>query len=87
MSLPRNSEEEVSSHGIEVFDDVNRAFEEVFDILSRTTNKVRKEKEALEEAARKLEKVHFNKTIELNVGGHRFLTSLETLKTDPGKFK
>ena len=84
MSLPRNSDEEISSQTSDVFDDVNRDFKEAFDILIRATNKVRKEKEALDEAAKKLEQVHFPQAIELNVGGHRFPTSLETVKKDPG---
>ena len=87
MSLSRNSKEEISSHNSEVFDDVNKGFKEAFDILIRATNKVRKEKEALDEAAKKLEQVHFPKKIELNVGGHCFSTSLETVKKDSGNFK
>ena len=84
MSLSRNSEEETSSHTSEVFHDVNKDFKKAFDILISATNKVRKEKEALDEAAKKLEQVHSPKMIDLNVGGHRFSTSLETVKKDPG---
>ena len=86
MSLSCNSDKEISSHTSEVFDDVNKDFKEAFDILNRATNKVRKEKEALDEAAKKLEQVHFPKMIDLNVGGHHFSTSLETVKKDPGNF-
>ena len=35
--------------------------------------------DALHETANKLENVHFSKVVKLNVGGHLFLTSLETL--------
>ncbi|XP_078354273.1 uncharacterized protein LOC144638857 isoform X2 [Oculina patagonica] len=40
--------------------------------------------EALNEAAKKLEHVHFSKTLKLNVGGHLFSTSLATMTKDPG---
>ncbi len=42
------------------------------------------EKKALDEAAKILEHVHFPKKIKLDVGGHFFSTSLETLTKDPG---
>ena len=72
---------------MEDFDDVNKAFEEAFDILNRATNKVRKEKEALYGATKKLEDEYFPKKIKLDVGGHIFSTSLTTLKKDPGNIK
>ena len=49
--------------------DVNSHMQEAFDILKRETLKVRTEKEALDSVAKKLEHVHFAKTIKLNVGG------------------
>ena len=48
------------------------------------SNRVRKEMKALDEAAKKLEHVHFAKKLTLNFGGHIFSTSLETLTNDPG---
>jgi len=62
MSSSSNSEKEISPHSIEVLEDVNKRVKEVFDILNRETNKVRKEMDALEEAAKKLEHVHFSKS-------------------------
>lgn len=85
MSSSRKSEEEESSSDrSEVLDDVNQRVKEVFDILNRETNRVRKEMDALDEAAKKLEHVHFSKMVKLNVGGHLFSTSVETLTKDPG---
>ena len=55
-----------------------------FDILNRETSRVRKEKEAFDDVAKKLEHVHFSKTLKLNIGGQLFTTSLETMKKDPG---
>lgn len=56
----------------------------MFDILTNETSKVRKQKEAFDEAVKKLEHVHFSEMVNLNVGGHLFSTSLETLTKDPG---
>ena len=86
MSASRNSEaeeEEVSSHGIEVLQDVTRHVKDVYDILNRKTNRVSKEMEAHDEPAKKLEQNPFPKILKLNVGGHIFLTSLETLHNAP----
>jgi len=40
--------------------------------------------EAFNALAKKLEHVHFSKTLKLNVGGQLFTTSLDTMKKDPG---
>lgn len=84
MSLSRNSEEEHNSPSDEALEEVNQHVREAFNILKRETNKVRKEKEAFDEVAKKLEHIHFSKMLKLNVGGHRFDTSLETMNKDPG---
>ena len=73
-SLSDGSFEELYKH---IIDDVH-------DILRRETNKLRKEKEAFDEVAKKLDHVHFSKMLKLNVGGHMFTTSLETMTKDPG---
>ena len=84
MSLSRKSEEEHNSPSDEALEEVNQHVREAFNILKRETNKVRKEKEAFDEVAKKLEHVHFSKMLKLNVGGHMFTTSLETMTKDPG---
>jgi len=84
MSASRNLEKESSPPGDEALDNVNKHIKEVFDILTNETNKVRKEKNAFDEGAKKLEHVHFPGMVKLNVGGHLFSTSLETLTKDPG---
>ena len=86
MSSSSNSGKEISPHSGEVLEDVNGRVKEVVDILNRETNRVRKEMEALDEAAKKLEHVHFSKMLKLNVGGHLFSTTLATLNNDPGEF-
>ena len=65
-------EEEIGSHSSEVL---------------RETNRVDLEMEALDEAAKKPEHVHFSKMVKLNVGGHLFSTSLATLTKDSGDLK
>ena len=47
-----------------------------FWLLNRKKNRVRKEMEAYDEPAKKLEQNPFPKILKLNVGGHIFLTSL-----------
>ena len=87
MSSSRTRENEIDSDSSGVLEDVNKHIKEAFDILNRETSRVRKEMEALDEAAKKLEHVHFSKMLNLNVGGHLFSTSLATLNKDPGIFK
>ena len=64
--------------------EVNIHIKKVYDILNRESARVRKEKEAFDVVAKKLEHVHFSKTLKLNIGGQFFTTSLETMKKDPG---
>ena len=66
------------------FEELNKHTDDVYDILKWETNKLRKEKEAFDEVAKKLDHVHFSKMLKLNVGGHMFTTSLETMTKDPG---
>ena len=87
MSSSRDSGEQISSQSGEVLEEVNEYVKKVFALLDRETNRVRKEKDALDEAAKKLEHVHFSKMVKLNVGGNRFETSLATLNKDPGIFE
>jgi len=84
MSSTRDIVKEGSLPDEEAFGKVNNYIKEVFDILKLETNKVRKERDAFDEVAKKLEHVHFSKLVKLNVGGHLFSTSLETLTKDPG---
>ena len=71
----------------EALEEANNYIKEAFDILKRETIKVRKEKEAFDWVAKKIEHVHFSKMVMLNVGGHFFSTSLATLNKDPGMFR
>ena len=84
MSASHNLEKESSLPGDEALEKVNKHIKEVFDILTNETDKVRKEKDAFDEAAKKLEHAHFSEMVKLNIGGHLFSTSLETLTKDPG---
>ena len=64
--------------------EVNHHMNEVFGILKRKISRLRMEKEAFASVAKKLNHVHFSKTLKLNIGGQLFTTSLETIKKDPG---
>ncbi|KAL9963071.1 hypothetical protein ACROYT_G032237 [Oculina patagonica] len=79
MSASRNSEEEniLPVLSDEALEEANNYIKEAFDILKRETIKVRKEKEAFDDVAKKLEHVHFSKMLKLNVGGQLFSTSLQ----------
>ena len=85
MSSKRNSEKDLP--GFEALDEVNKHIKDAFDILNRETNKLRKERNAFDEVAKKLEHVHFSTMLKLNVGGHFFSTSLATMTKDPGTLK
>ena len=80
----KNSKEEVPTQYDQALDEVQNHIKGVFDILKRETNNLRQERKAFDEVAKKLEHVHFSKTLKLNVGGQLFSTSLETMKRDPG---
>ncbi|PFX18198.1 BTB/POZ domain-containing protein KCTD6 [Stylophora pistillata] len=82
MSSKRNSEKDLPND--EALDEVNKHIKEAFDILKRETNKLRKERNAFDEMAKKLEHVHLSTTLKPNVGGHFFSTSLATVTKDPG---
>ena len=85
MSSKRNSEKDLP--GFEALDEVNKHIKDAFDILKRETNKLRKERNAFDEVAKKLEHVHFSTMLKLNVGGHFFSTSYATMTKDPGTLK
>ena len=85
----RNSEEdrEDSTPGDAAHRKANDYIKELFSLLKHETDKARREWEVYYEAAKKLERKHFSKTVKLNVGGHFFSTSLDTLTKDPGVFQ
>ncbi|KAL9956030.1 hypothetical protein ACROYT_G037447 [Oculina patagonica] len=83
-SKSRKPEEELQSDQDQALEEANCHIKDLFHLLKRETNKLRQESEAFDEVAKKLEHVHFSKTLKLNVGGQMFSTSLETMKKDPG---
>ena len=85
MSTKCNSKKDFP--GDEALDKVNKRIKDAFDILKRETNRLRKERNAFDEVAKKLEHVHFSSMLKLNVGGHFFSTSLATMTKDPGTLK
>ena len=64
MSSKRNSEKDLP--GFEALDEVNKHIKDAFDILKNETNKLRKERNAFDEVAKKLEHVHFSTMLKLN---------------------
>ena len=86
MSSSRNSKDVGDSPCDEAFNELHKHIDDVHNFLKREANKLRKEKEAFDEVAKKLEHVHFSKMLKLNVGGHIFTTSLEIMTKDPRNF-
>ncbi len=58
-------------------------FSEACEIFEREATRVRQKQEAVDFMSKKLEHVHFPSTVNLNVGGHLFKTSVQTLTKDP----
>ncbi|KAL9954735.1 hypothetical protein ACROYT_G042308 [Oculina patagonica] len=65
------------------FVDAENYFKEACEIFQREATRVRQEQEAIDSMSKKLEHVHFSSTVNLNVGGHLFKTSVQTLTKDP----
>ena len=58
-------------------------YKKACEILHRKTNRVRQQQESIDAMSKKLDHVHFSSTVELNVGGQYFTTSVQTLRKDP----
>ena len=81
MSRKTHSEgQKEQTHGLE---DAEKFFKDACEIFQREAAKLRQEREAIDDMSKKLDHVHFSSTVKLNVGGHHFTTSLQTLTKDP----
>ena len=78
------AEEKIDTPSSEVLEEAVGLIKRAFDLMKQQAVDVRKEKEAFDSVAKKLENVHFASTIKLNVGGQHFTTSLQTLTKDTG---
>ena len=85
MSAQRspNEKEGFRSQGLDDADYYIQQVKEAFEILQREATSLRQEKEAFNAMAKKFEHVHFSSPVNLNVGGHYFKTSVQTLTKDP----
>ena len=64
-------------------EDAEKHFKEACEIFLREAKRLRQEQEAIDSMSKKLEHVHFSSTVKLNVGGHHFTTSVQTITKDP----
>ena len=67
----------------QVFKDAENQIKEACEVLQREATRLHREQEAIDAMSKKIEHVHFSSTINLNIGGRRFTTSLQTLTKDP----
>jgi len=67
----------------QVLTDAENHIREACEMLQREATRLRQEQETIDSMSKKLEHVHFSSTVKLNVGGHHFTTSLQTLTKDP----
>ena len=79
-----DNEEKIDTPSYEALEEALDHMKIAFDMMKQQALDVRKEKEAFDSVAKKLEHVHFASTIKLNVGGQHFSTSLQTLTKDTG---
>lgn len=77
-------EKKAKTPSYEALEEALGFMKKAYDIMNQQAEDVRKEKEAFESVAKKLDHVHFSSTVELNVGGQHFTTSLQTLTKDTG---
>ena len=77
-------EEKVETTGCGVLDEAFDFMKKAHELINQKALDVRKEKEAFDSVAKKLDHVHFGSTVKLNVGGQYFTTSLQTLTKDTG---
>ena len=80
---PNEEEEGSRSQGLDDADYYIKQVKEAFEILQREATRLRQEQEAFDSLSKKFEHVHFSSTVNLNVGGHCFKTSVQTLTKDP----
>ena len=85
MSTPKPSKNKQVSRnqGLDDADYHINHIKEAFEILQREATRLRQEQESIDAMSKKLEHVHFSSTVNLNVGGYCFKTSVQTLTKDP----
>ena len=71
------------SQGLDDADYYIKQGRQAFEILQREATRLRQEQETFDSMSKKFEHVHFSSTVNLNVGGHCFKTSVQTLTKDP----
>ena len=74
---------ESNSTGNQVLEDTVNKVREACEVLQREGTRFRHEQKAIDAMSQKMEHVHLSSIVNLNVGGRRFTTSLQTLTKDP----
>ena len=74
---------ESNSTGNQVLEDTENKVREACEVLQREGTRLRQGQKAIDAMSQKMEHVHLSSIVNLNVGGRRFTTSLQTLTKDP----
>ena len=77
-------EETIQAASFGVLEEAVDFMKKAHELMKEQAIDLRKEKEAFESVAKKLDYVQFASTIKLNVGGQYFTTSVQTLTKDKG---
>ena len=77
-------EETIQAASFGVLEEAVDFMKKAHELMNQQALDLRKEKEAFESVAKKLDYVRFASTIKLNVGGQYFTTSVQTLAKDKG---
>ena len=77
-------EETIQAGSFGVLEEAVDFMKKAHELMNQQALDLRKEKEAFESVAKKLDYVHFASTIKLNVGGQYFTTRVQTLTKDKG---
>ncbi|XP_078350452.1 uncharacterized protein LOC144635234 isoform X1 [Oculina patagonica] len=83
MSKQSLGEKNQARNEAEGLTDAENYIKEACKILQKEATRLRQEQEAFDSMSKKLDRVHFSSKINLDVGGHLFKTSVQTLTKDP----
>lgn len=79
--LSSSEEEDLSAN--QVLADVEKQIKAVCKLLQRQASRLHEEQKSFDAMTKKMESMAFSSAVKLNVGGHHFTTTIQTLTKDP----